>query len=100
MMLNRRVIALVGLLYFSSLAAAWIVDISEGNQCNWGVQGIWGTLSQCIRLGGNSWAVADYDNGGCWFSSWSGNNCRGSSTQLTQNNQCQQFPFGSIKVEC
>jgi hypothetical protein len=97
------------LLCLSRVAAAtWIMYVYADDQCKddyfptlsntpnaWGETGDWST---CIQQGGNSWGVST--NGGCQFRSWSGDDCRGSSTDPYTSVACQSFPFGSISVEC
>ena len=102
-----RIVAFVGLLlllsFFTNPAAAWWrVELFEGTQCGADGQTRWGEGGGCISQGGNSWEVEVEDPGadGCWFSSWSGVDCRGSSTPPFQNSGCQRVPFGSIKVDC
>jgi hypothetical protein len=92
MLLIGDIIAHLGLLYISGLAATWTVEAFDGDQCNGSWVGKQWTESACISQGGNSWEIVGAQ--GCLFSSWSENNCRGSSTQPNENEGCQQVPFG------
>lgn len=96
-------LSLLLLLYLSSLssAAAWIVYIFDGKNCDVthiGTGAKTGSGSECIMHGGNSWQVEEGDD--CTWTSWSGKNCRGSSHDLRWYDGCQKVPFGSVAVVC
>jgi hypothetical protein len=77
------------------------VDIYYDRTCNViNGPGETGTDSTCLQVSGNSWNV--FDNGGCGFLSWSGNNCEGSSypEEPTGDDGCEAVPFASIEVFC
>jgi hypothetical protein len=110
MLLFSHMTALLTLLYFSSPAIAgdWILYRYLDDQCQddylptlsdnpnaWAEEGY---QSVCIANGGNSWGISL--NGGCTFKSWSGGDCRGSSTPPATSAGCRSVPFGSISVDC
>lgn len=93
------ILAVLTLAVLTLRARAWTVDLFEGTGCNVNGVGKLGTDTACIAQGGGSWGIASNDEG-CWFQSYSGNDCRGSNTDETQAMGCQQFLFGSISVQC
>jgi hypothetical protein len=95
MLLTKQIITLLGI---SSLATAWNIEVFEGEQCSGKASPYYDTGPACITHGGKGWAVEDVD--GCIFTSWSGNDCRGSSTLPAKEEECENVLFGSIKVEC
>lgn len=69
--------------------------INEGPSCNQGkATERRGDGSTCIAFGGQS---VNHD-GNCKLTSWSGNDCRGSSQRLKSG--CTTVTFGSIQVSC
>jgi hypothetical protein len=99
MLLTAHITAFFGLLHLLTLANAWTIGMFGGSKCDGSWKGKNGADTTCLTQGGNSWKI--YQNQeGCDFQSWSGDDCRGSSTGQYQDEKCRQVPFGSISVDC
>jgi hypothetical protein len=58
----------------------------------------------CFALGGKSFSGLSAEcNDGCRLTTWSGNNCGGSSAVFDAcgyGTQCHNIPFGSVELSC
>jgi hypothetical protein len=84
--------------FFSVPPAAWSVYLFQEVNTKGATVEYSSSGSRCIRAGGN--ASYHQDTGKWDARSFSGTDCRGSSTRLSQKTVCYRVPFGSVSVEC